>query len=81
MVRDGTVWYGSSPGGGGGWGRKVSWARRRLLENGKIARATHNIAAWRVWDEGRGVQLHDNDDDGEGNEVRYRYGEGTSTAL
>lgn len=38
--------------------------RRRLLENGKIARATHNVAAWRVWDEDRGVQLHDNDDDG-----------------
>lgn len=35
------------------------------MENSKIARATHNIAAWRVWDESRGVQLHDNDDDGE----------------
>ncbi len=39
--------------------------RRRLLQNGKISRATHNVAAWRVWDELRGVQLHDNDDDGE----------------
>lgn len=34
------------------------------MENGKVARATHNVAAWRVWDELRGVQLHDNDDDG-----------------
>eukprot|EP00903_Cladosiphon_okamuranus_P014694 g13620.t1 len=44
---------------------QVVWVRRRLMENGKIARATHNVAAWRVWDELRGVQLHDNDDDGE----------------
>lgn len=43
---------------------QVDWVRRRLLENSKIARATHNIAAWRIWDEVRGVQLHDNDDDG-----------------
>ncbi|CAM9236952.1 unnamed protein product [Ectocarpus sp. 12 AP-2014] len=45
---------------------QVTWVRRRLMENGKVARATHNVAAWRVWDEGRGVQLHDNDDDGNG---------------
>eukprot|EP00904_Undaria_pinnatifida_P005800 jgi/Undpi1/234/HiC_scaffold_1.g00231.m1 len=45
--------------------RQVNWVRCRLLENSKIARATHNVAAWRVWDEARGVQLHDNDDDGE----------------
>ncbi|CAM9666918.1 unnamed protein product, partial [Hapterophycus canaliculatus] len=44
---------------------EVAWVRRRLMENGKIARATHNVAAWRVWDDARGVQLHDNDDDGE----------------
>ncbi|CAM9290286.1 unnamed protein product [Ectocarpus fasciculatus] len=44
---------------------QVAWVRRRLMENGKVARATHNVAAWRVWDEARGVQLHDNDDDGE----------------
>ncbi|CAM9628217.1 unnamed protein product [Scytosiphon promiscuus] len=44
---------------------QVAWVRRRLMENGKIARATHNVAAWRVWDKVRGVQLHDNDDDGE----------------
>ncbi|CAN0095457.1 unnamed protein product [Ectocarpus sp. 6 AP-2014] len=43
---------------------QVTWVRRRLMENGKVARATHNVAAWRVWDEARGVQLHDNDDDG-----------------
>lgn len=35
------------------------------MENGKIARATHNVAAWRLWDVAKGVQLHDNDDDGE----------------
>lgn len=35
------------------------------MENSKIARATHNIAAWRIWDANRGVQLHDNDDDGQ----------------
>ncbi|CAM9130472.1 unnamed protein product [Ectocarpus sp. 12 AP-2014] len=45
---------------------QVTWVRRRLMEIGKVARATHNVAAWRVWDEGRGVQLHDNDDDGNG---------------
>lgn len=43
---------------------QVAWVRRRLMENGKVARATHNVAAWRVRDEARGVQLHDNDDDG-----------------
>lgn len=48
---------------------QVAWVRRRLLENSKIARATHNVAAWRVWDEARGVQLHDNDDDGENKRV------------
>lgn len=41
------------------------------MENGKIARATHNVAAWRVWDEARGVQLHDNDDDGTVRSLRF----------
>lgn len=36
-----------------------------LLADRKIARATHNQYAWRLWDEARGAQLHDNDDDGE----------------
>lgn len=35
------------------------------MQNSKIARATHNVAAWRIWDDSKGVQLHDNDDDGE----------------
>mmetsp|Transcript_14200 Transcript_14200/g.42520 ORF Transcript_14200/g.42520 Transcript_14200/m.42520 type:complete len:99 (+) Transcript_14200:703-999(+) len=35
------------------------------MQNGKIARATHNIAAWRLFDEHRDVVIHDNDDDGE----------------
>lgn len=43
------------------------------MENGKIARATHNVAAWRVWDEARGVQLHDNDDDGTVLFLRFIY--------
>lgn len=38
---------------------------QHLLSDRKIARATHNMVAWRVWDEQRRVQLHDNDDDGE----------------
>ncbi|CAN0537262.1 unnamed protein product, partial [Ectocarpus sp. 8 AP-2014] len=33
---------------------QVTWVRRRLMENGKVARATHNVTAWRVWDEARG---------------------------
>jgi len=38
----------------------------RLKENGKIARATHNIYAWRVLkDEGRQLEQHDCEDDGE----------------
>lgn len=44
---------------------QVQWAKRHLLENGKIARATHNMIAYRYWDEARGVQVADNDDDGE----------------
>lgn len=37
-----------------------------LRADRKVARATHNQYAWRVWDRARAVQLHDNDDDGEG---------------
>ncbi|CAN0448917.1 unnamed protein product, partial [Discosporangium mesarthrocarpum] len=44
--------------------QEVKMAMARLLERSKVARATHNISAWRVWDAERGVQLHDNDDDG-----------------
>ena len=44
---------------------EVQWAKRHLLENSKIAKATHNMCAHRYWDEGRQVQVADNDDDGE----------------
>mmetsp|Transcript_30761 Transcript_30761/g.66097 ORF Transcript_30761/g.66097 Transcript_30761/m.66097 type:complete len:307 (-) Transcript_30761:187-1107(-) len=44
---------------------QVQYALRYLLQDKKIARATHNIFAYRFWDEQRGVQVSDNDDDGE----------------
>jgi len=44
---------------------QVQWAKRRLLENPKVARATHNMVAYRFWDSERSVQRADNDDDGE----------------
>ncbi|EGD77406.1 hypothetical protein PTSG_12741 [Salpingoeca rosetta] len=36
-----------------------------LLSNSKIARATHNMVAYRIWDDDRGVWVQDCDDDGE----------------
>jgi hypothetical protein len=42
----------------------VKWALARLLSDKRIARATHNMLAYRYVDE-RGVQVSDNDDDGE----------------
>jgi len=36
-----------------------------LLEDRKIARATHNIMAYRVYDDEKEIQYKDNDDDGE----------------
>ena len=42
----------------------VEWALARLLSDKRIARATHNMLAYRYVDE-RGVQVSDNDDDGE----------------
>jgi len=42
----------------------VQWALARLLSDKRIARATHNMLAYRFVD-GRGVQVSDNDDDGE----------------
>uniref|UniRef100_A0A7S4FB89 Impact N-terminal domain-containing protein n=1 Tax=Chrysotila carterae TaxID=13221 RepID=A0A7S4FB89_CHRCT len=44
---------------------QVQWAIRRLLEDRKVGRATHNIIAYRYFDAQRGVQVSDNDDDGE----------------
>eukprot|EP00947_MAST-08B_sp_MAST-8B-sp1_P002071 g2071.t1 len=43
----------------------VAAVLRRLLENRKIARASHNIMAYRIFDEDRQMMLQDNDDDGE----------------
>ena len=43
----------------------VRWALAELKRDRKIARATHNMVAYRFWDESRGVQVSDNDDDGE----------------
>lgn len=44
---------------------QINWAKRKLLENSKVARATHNMWAFRFWDKERSVQIADNDDDGE----------------
>jgi hypothetical protein len=46
---------------------QLDWAMRALLEVPKVARATHNISAYRFVDDSKGalVQVADNDDDGE----------------
>ncbi|CAE8650836.1 unnamed protein product, partial [Polarella glacialis] len=44
---------------------QVDWVLRSLLEDRKIAAATHNIFAYRYQDAVRNVQVADNDDDGE----------------
>ncbi len=45
---------------------QVRWALRELLQDKKVARAAHNIFAYRFVDSERGgVQISDNDDDGE----------------
>ena len=44
---------------------QVHWALCKLLQDKKIARASHNIFAYRLHDEKRGVLVKDNDDDGE----------------
>eukprot|EP00658_Telonema_sp_P-2_P047521 TRINITY_DN36158_c0_g1_i2.p1 TRINITY_DN36158_c0_g1~~TRINITY_DN36158_c0_g1_i2.p1 ORF type:complete len:293 (+),score=93.48 TRINITY_DN36158_c0_g1_i2:220-1098(+) len=44
---------------------QVDGALWALYQNNKIQRATHNMWAYRLWDEDRGVQRADNDDDGE----------------
>ncbi|KAL3916744.1 MAG: hypothetical protein SGPRY_006690, partial [Prymnesium sp.] len=43
----------------------VQWMLRELLQDKRIARATHNMFAYRFWDEQLGAQVADNDDDGE----------------
>ena len=45
---------------------QVNWVIAALLRDRRIARATHNMIAYRFLDESRGgVQVADNDDDGE----------------
>ena len=45
---------------------QVHWCLAQLLRDKRIARATHNMIAYRFKDEARGgVQVADNDDDGE----------------
>ncbi|CAF1226869.1 unnamed protein product [Rotaria sordida] len=44
---------------------EVQLVLHKLKENKKIANATHNIYAYRIWDEKRNVILTDCDDDGE----------------
>lgn len=44
---------------------QCDWVMRTLLQKSKIARATHNIMAFRFFDADRGVQCADNDEDGE----------------
>jgi len=43
---------------------QVGWARRAILGRGKVARATHNMVAYRFVD-AAGTRHSDNDDDGE----------------
>mmetsp|Transcript_12494 Transcript_12494/g.18340 ORF Transcript_12494/g.18340 Transcript_12494/m.18340 type:complete len:300 (-) Transcript_12494:37-936(-) len=44
----------------------VNWVLAELLFNDKkVARATHNMIAYRFWDEDRACVVADNDDDGE----------------
>ncbi|CAF4340406.1 unnamed protein product, partial [Rotaria sordida] len=45
--------------------QEVQLVLHKLKENKKIANATHNIYAYRIWDEKRNVILTDCDDDGE----------------
>jgi len=44
---------------------EVQWAVCTLLQDRRVARATHNMIAYRFWDGQRSVQVADNDDDGE----------------
>ena len=43
----------------------VQWVLWALLQDKRVARATHNMVAYRFHDKARGVQVADNDDDGE----------------
>ncbi|XP_038069682.1 protein IMPACT-like [Patiria miniata] len=45
--------------------QQVAQVRRELLQNRKIANATHNILAYRIYCEDRGTFLQDCDNDGE----------------
>ncbi len=45
--------------------QQVAQVRRKLLENRKIANACHNVQAYRIYCEDRGIFLQDCDNDGE----------------
>ncbi|CAE7778733.1 impact-A [Symbiodinium pilosum] len=44
---------------------QVNWVLRTLLEDRKVAVATHNMFAYRFHDDARNIQVADNEDDGE----------------
>ena len=44
---------------------QVNWVYRTLLQDKRIARASHNVVSYRYFDEEKKVQCSDNDDDGE----------------
>lgn len=46
-------------------GAQLDWARRTLLQRPKIAKATHNMYAYRYINKSKGFVCADNDDDGE----------------
>ncbi|KAL1526545.1 hypothetical protein AB1Y20_015253 [Prymnesium parvum] len=46
-------------------GAEVEWFVRTLRAEKRVANATHNMLAYRFWDEERSVQVADHDDDGE----------------
>ena len=46
-------------------GAQVNWVYRTLLQDKRIARASHNVVSWRYFDAEKQVHCSDNDDDGE----------------
>ena len=43
----------------------VRWVHSQLLQDKRIARASHNVVCFRYFDDRKQVFVHDNDDDGE----------------
>lgn len=44
---------------------QVNWVYQTLLRDKKIAKASHNVVSYRFHDAARGIDCHNNDDDGE----------------